>query len=291
MKMIKYEEDSDNIIYEHIFPDPKTSIKLIEIKVPKESIQNQVPKHWHRSIEIIIPIVHSTETWIEGKIYIVDPGDFLIINSKEIHSCRSPLPLKDYYGYALQIKYDFIKTCFEEVDDYVFNHYCKKHHDYIYYLLKGIIDISNSDDKLKHIKVQGLVYEILYQLLENNCCKKDKSYTIHSSKHKQKLVEIQSYLDEHSDELLDSKMISQHFNLSYGYIANLFKTYLNMTMGEYINYIRIKKIEEDLILTDESIIDICMKHGFTNTKSFYREFGKYHDLSPKEYRKSSRYKK
>lgn len=289
--MIKYEEDSDNIIYEQIIPDPKTSIKLVEINISKEEIKTQVPKHWHRSIEIIIPLVNSSEIWIEGKIYTVSPGDFLVVNSKEIHSCRGLYPVQDYFGYAFQIKYDFIKACFESIDDYAFYHCCHNHHDYIYYLLQGVIDISKKEDKLKHIKVQGLVYEILFQLLENNSYKKDKSYTIKSSKHKEILAQIQSYLLQHSDEYMDSKMISDHFGLSYGYIAKLFKKYLKMTMGEYINFIRIKKIERDLILTDESIMDICMKHGYTNTKSFYREFSKYHDQTPKEYRKSSRYKK
>ncbi|MCD7839049.1 MAG: helix-turn-helix domain-containing protein, partial [Erysipelotrichaceae bacterium] len=74
------------------------------------------------------------------------------------------------------------------------------------------------------------------------------------------------------------------------YIANLFKTYLHMTIHDVLNQTRIKKIENELITTDKSITEIYTAHGFTNARSFYREFSKYHDMTPNAYRKNARNK-
>lgn len=89
-------------------------------------------------------------------------------------------------------------------------------------------------------------------------------------KQKTKLIQILSYLDE----ICDVQEVAEYFHMS---------------MTEYVNFVRIKTIKKDLILTDSSIMDICLSHGFTNTKSFYRELAKYHKQTPKEYRKSARY--
>lgn len=288
MKMIKYEDNSQEILYEQIQPDLKTSVKIVEIKLKGDEIDCQVPKHWHRSIEIIIPRIGSTEAWIEGKIHHVFPNDFLIINSKEIHSCRNVYPHTPYLGYAIQIKYDFIKSCFKEINHYSFKtSYHGEKHDYLNYLLNEIIDLFSSENQFKHIKLQSHILDLVYCLLSYCSYQKTNEYTIQSSKQKNKLVDILSYIDENSDDYIDVNDLAKNFHLSYGYIANLFKTYLNISINEYINYVRIKKIEKDLIISDDSIMDICLSHGFTNMKSFYREFNKYHDQTPKEYRKTA----
>lgn len=290
MKMIKYEEDSQDILYEQVQPEFALPVKVVEVNLSGDEIECQVPKHWHRSVEIIVPRIESTEAWIEGNICQVGPHDFLIINSKEIHSCRGTLPHVRYLGYAVQIKYDFIKSCFPEIEDYAFqSSYMGQYHQKIEDLLNQIIDYHLSEEKYKHLMIYSLAYELLFYLIKYCSYPKQSGYSIQSMKQKTKLIQILSYLDEICDENFDVQEVAEHFHMSYGYLANLFTKYLHMSMTEYVNSVRIKKIEKDLILTDSSIMDICLSHGFTNTKSFYREFAKYHKQTPKEYRKSARY--
>lgn len=288
MKMIKYDEESKEVIYEQVKHEFGTPVKVKTINITTDLIGKQVPKHWHRSLEIIVPKKHSTQTWIEGVIYDTPPGDFIVVNSKEIHSCRNTHSNEDYFGYCLQIKYDFLKDCFSNIDSYYFETLCLKDKQTLLNIIDKIIEMSLSDDSLKNVRIYGYTYELIYLLLKNHCFLKGESYSIQSEKQKNKLVSILSYIDENCDHIEHVDEIASYFNFSYGYIASLFKKHLNMTVMEYINYARIKKIEEDLIISDLTIEDLCAIHGFKNKKSFYREFKKYHHVSPKEYRESSR---
>ena len=93
-----------------------------------------------------------------------------------------------------------------------------------------------------------------------------------TEKNRSQLVEILDYMDDHYLEIEEVSSLADHFHISYGYMARLFQTSLNMTISDYLNSVRIRHIEQDLIATDETVSDLCLRHGYANTKSFYREF-------------------
>ncbi len=289
MKLVKYEDNSSEVIYESIKSNVKAPIYIATIDFNGTEENCQVPMHWHRSIEIIIPKMNSTEAWIEGKLYYVEPNQFLIVNSKEVHRCRSKVCNQKYFGYALQINYEFLQSIFDDIDAFYFDTVCQDETE-VLDILNQIIDIYFSNDSLKNIQMMGLVYELIYLLLSHHCHSKEDGYSIQSEKQKDRLVEILTYIDDECDTIVDVKSIAEHFHLSYGYVANLFKTYLHTTIHDTISFARIKKIEIELITTDKSITDIYSSHGFTNSKSFYREFSKYNNMTPKEFRKKARNK-
>ncbi|MCD7949804.1 MAG: AraC family transcriptional regulator [Erysipelotrichaceae bacterium] len=289
MQMIKYEDTSNEIIYESIKTNVKAPVYVATINLHGDEENCQVPMHWHRSLEIIVPKINSTETWIEGKLYYVGPNEFLIVNSKEVHRCRGKVYCQKYLGYALQINYEFLKSIFNDIDAYYFDTICENQDD-ILKILNQIINIYFSNDYLKNIQMMGLIYELMFLLLSNHCHLKSEGYSIQSEKQKDRIVEILTYIDDECDHIIDVKSIAEHFHLSYGYIANLFKTYLHTTIHDSLSLARIKKIENDLITTDKSITEIYTSHGFTNSKSFYREFNKYNHVTPKEYRRNTRSK-
>lgn len=286
MKLINYNEENSIIEYEQVLSEEKLPIKIVEINIASADNECQVPKHWHRSIEIIIPKSGGTEVWVEGEVFKIKTDDFFIINSKEIHACRSLNPSKPYDGYAIQIKYDFIKECFNHADGYVLDRLIDgEDKKKLLSIFNDIIDLNHSDDPFKFLSIKSLLYQLMHELATNHSHLKERCFTIQSGKQKERLVEVLTYLDQNADEVFDATEIAEHFHLSYGYIANLFKNYLNMSMKEYVDSVRIRKAERDLLMTDMSVLEIALAHGFPNTKSFYREFKKYNQKTPNEYRK------
>lgn len=280
-------QEVSTIVYEQV------AFQELPIKTIKIDVQDQwdstIPKHWHRSVEIIIPRIGATRTWIEGRDYIVHADDFLIINSKEIHACCSEEITKPYFGYVIQIKYDFLKGCFEQLDAYTFIRQMEGvQKEEMLCLINKIIASSFDNKVFSQLQLHAATYELLYQLLAKYCVKKTNGYIIHSNKHKDKLVKVLSYLDQTLNEPFDAKEIADHFHLSYGYLAKLFKTYVHMTMKEYVDHQRIEIAKKDLLMSDKAIIDIALEHGFVSTKAFYREFKKHHQQTPKEYRNTKR---
>lgn len=282
---IKKQQKQSAILYESIDFQQQTSIKILKIDIKENEKHRKIPKHWHRSMEIIIPFEGATNVWIEGKMWTVFPGDFLLINSKKVHACSSFNSNQPYYGYAIQIKYDFLYQCFGEIDTYEF---CRQFEEtdrcYLLQLLNNMIQFSDSSESFRMVKIYALVYEFMYQLLSFHCHQKVEGYRIDSIKNKDRLVAVLNYLDETLTEPFNAKEVAQHFHLSYGYLARLFKTHLQMSMKEYVSSQRVNKAKIDLIETDRSILDIALECGFANSKAFYREFKKYHKETPKAYR-------
>ena len=245
---------------------------MVEISIHDQDINCAVPKHWHRSIELSVPIHGSTEAWIDGNVFRVFPGHFLIVNSSQIHSCRCVKPHEEYYGFAIQIRYDFLETCFRKIGDYQFvTDYEGDHLSEIHSCISDLIDTYKIIDDFSDMKLTGISYQLVYLLLKHTLVPCESVHGV-TEKNRSRLVEILDYMDDHYLEIEEVSSLADHFHISYGYMARLFQTSLNMTISDYLNSVRIRHIEQDLIATDETVSDLCLRHGYANTKSFYREF-------------------
>lgn len=284
LKFVDIKKIDDEAIYENINREENTNINVISVRHNGQE-DSCIAKHWHRSLEIIIPVDGSTEAWVDGKIFHVYPGDFLIINSSAIHSLKTVIPRQQYFGFALQIEYEFIKSCYPDIDKYYFIDYqddeLKKKMISLFDNL--IFDYYHSNGYSK-LKIQSHLYLLMSVLFEHFLAKRIDGYDIKSDKQKDRLVEILSYLKSNCLDDYNPQNIANHFHLSYGHLANMFKENLGITMHEYVNSVRIKNSAEHLLTTDFPIIDIAMKNGFPNNKSFYREFKKIYKMTPKEFR-------
>lgn len=95
---------------------------------------------------------------------------------------------------------------------------------------------------------------------------------------------IKEYINEHYPEDISLKGISARFNLSSGYLGNLFKTTMGMSVYEYINAVRLDAAAKMLLETNYSTLHIMQQCGFVNESNFYRQFKTRFDVTPKTYR-------
>ena len=91
--MIKYEKKSDDL---------NLPIKLIRFE---EKQEQSILKHWHNSLEIVLPIRGGDYVWIDGQYLSLNTAP-VIINSRSIHAFEIGR-IEPYVGLALQINYQF----------------------------------------------------------------------------------------------------------------------------------------------------------------------------------------
>ena len=96
-------EGGPMIQYEKINDDLNLPIKLIRFE---GDICEPIHKHWHNSLEIVLPICNGEYGWVDGRYYKLyqENNRPFIINSRSIHAFESGRP-KPYIGLALQINY------------------------------------------------------------------------------------------------------------------------------------------------------------------------------------------
>src|SRR5699024_11806427 len=81
--------------YEHelIIPNEGFPFKLFRFEGKDGHYVRE--KHWHRSIEIFAVFEGTLTFFINEEKYPLKPGEFILLNSNEIHSVVSPLPNQD----------------------------------------------------------------------------------------------------------------------------------------------------------------------------------------------------
>lgn len=57
-----------------------------------------------------------------------------------------------------------------------------------------------------------------------------------------------------------------------------------MTIGQYINQLRVEACKQEMINTDLSILTIALAQGFPNIKSFNKSFKEKYNKTPNQYR-------
>lgn len=95
----------------------------------------------------------------------------------------------------------------------------------------------------------------------------------------QVLIEkIKKHIDEnYADPNMNVMSIADKFNMNASYISRQFKEAVNMSMLDYINYLRIKKAVEMSKDGGQPYREIYLKVGYTNERTFYRMLKKFNE--------------
>lgn len=266
---IKYRVPVPIVLYD--FFDENSHGKLVE-------------KHWHNSLEILIPIYGKLELWINGISEIISAGNAYIINSKDVHAISAVKNEKVYKGYALQIDYEYLKICCSKIDTKRFEQPDEKINKKIMRILIEIIRFYDNTGEYNDLRIRSYCQMLVYILLNNLAIDKKNCFKVRDSKCKDRIVKIIKYIENNYQDDLSLSIIAKQFDISEGYLAKIFKENLNLTVKEYLNQIRLQHAKEDLVDTDYPLIDIAYKNGFPNIKSFNKIFKGLNQISPKMYR-------
>lgn len=89
------------------------------------------------------------------------------------------------------------------------------------------------------------------------------------------------FIEDNITEVLNLKIIANECGYSEYHFSRLFKTYMKVSVMEYVTKRRLIKASEDIV-NGERIIDIALKYGWMShsgfTKAFKNEFGFYPSL-------------
>ena len=97
---------------------------------------------------------------------------------------------------------------------------------------------------------------------------------------------ITSYIDAHIGEQIRVEDLADMCNMSYSYFAKNFKQYNARSCKEYIEFIRINKVEDLLLFTDFDLSYISQETGFSDSSHLIKIFRKWKGVTPKQFKKN-----
>lgn len=95
---------------------------------------------------------------------------------------------------------------------------------------------------------------------------------------------IVDYIDENYSQDLSLNTMADFVKLSPNYVSKLFKETIGQGLKDYVREVRMKKAAELILSTDLSFEVLSKQVGFESSRTFYRNFSIYYNMTPNEYR-------
>lgn len=96
---------------------------------------------------------------------------------------------------------------------------------------------------------------------------------------------IKSFINEHIAENLSIKVLADKMGFNEKYFIEVFKHHFGTTPAQYVKKIRLETAKHELLYTDNKILYIPNKIGYSSLQKLSGDFKTYTGFSPSEFRK------
>lgn len=233
--------------------DVKDYINLIRL-----SHSDFSPAHFHKTAEIAVAVKGSFKVVVNGKEYLLNQGDFAVINGYEPHYYGKT---KEDEGYVFLVSYSVMERFIEssggklgvylklndggETANIVAEIY-KRWGEYNFYMKLGAA-------------------EWLLGSLKKRCgvinSKTDKTGAL--------IPKILKHIDDNSKTDLTLPDVAQQFGYTPQHFSVIFNRYVGVSFRDYLNSVRLYKVER-LLNEGCSVCLAAMLEGFKSLNTYYR---------------------
>ena len=239
-------------------------------------------KHWHRSVEIFALSEGELEFYINEIRYPLQPGEFMLVNSNEIHSILSP---KKNQTVVLQIPLATFEKYYTDERFIYFSHSSRLQDEEVMRLIREMY-LAYQEKKCGYeLKVQSQFYMLVYLLVTKYRKTEVNEDLIRHNKNLNKLSAITSYMKENYKKELSLESLAKTFGYSPTYLSRMFQKYAKTNYKTCLDNIRLEHAAKDLMNTEITIGEIAFNNGFANSKAFAKVFQAKYGMLPSEFRK------
>lgn len=242
-------------------------------------------KHWHRSIEIFAVFEGTLAFFINEEEYPLGSGEFILLNSNEIHSISSPEANRTI---VLQIPMNVLRNVETGEGLILFTHSPKRQDSKIMELIGSMYQELQERGSEYEWKVQSDFFMLVYLLLTKYRKREILPEEIRHYRKLNRLSTITGYIRENYTKELSLEMVADRFGYSPSYLSRMFRKYAQTNYKTYLQNVRIEYGFQEFANTDHTIGEIALNNEFPNQKAFTREFKKKYGILPSEYRRGQK---
>lgn len=256
-----------------------------------------IKMHWHYFMEIIYILTGSAEVRAEDNTHILRKGDMILFHPKSVHGIYAS------NGNALRyavMKFDInrlnitsvytpkLRSIFRSAEkremNIVFSAEFTAAED-IERLFADCISEMQQGRYGCDIIVHTRIYELLIKILrswqaqgfsiDSEVFAEDTHYDIYN---------ITEYIDEALNGGISVNEIAQRCGMSYSYFAKRFLAVYGRSCKEYIEQMRLYRVEELLLYTDFDLNYIAQETGYSDCSHLIKSFKRSKGITPKQFR-------
>lgn len=269
--------------HELIIPDEGLPFKLFLFEGRNGNYVRE--KHWHTSIEIFTVMEGSLSFYIDEVEYPLKAGEFLIINSNEVHSIQAPvrnetivlqIPLKQFTDYFTAQRFIRFHSGNTSQNDAA----SAETDSRMVSLIRELYRVYVSRETGYEFRARAVFYEILYLMVSTYRVTEVEESELKNSRRLDALSKITTYMREHYKEDLKLSGLAAMFGYSDAYLSRMFRKYAKVNFKTYLQDIRMAYAYKELLNTDHTISSIALDNGFASSRAFSKEFVKRYGILP-----------
>ena len=241
--------------------------------------------HWHENCEMCIVLNKPCNFLIDGELVEADVRDIVIIDEYVVHKfmienketgvviIQFNLSLfmnleVPFSGLKKHIKYsDILKVPG-----------LKEKIDFLYETMENEKKITDSADENPFL--YSLMISFYYLLMKHFSEKKPKK----NKNSRDEFFKVAEYIKENFDDDISVNKIADKMYMSRTKLSLLFKKYAGISLNEYINILRIKKVNF-LLDSGLEITSAAFESGFQSIRTFNEAYKRVMGISPSDYLK------
>lgn len=239
-------------------------------------------KHWHRSVEIFAVCGGELEFHIDDRLWHLTAGEFMIVNSNEMHSVDSPLPNETV---VLQIPVKLFEDYYTGDQFIWFTHEPGRRDERFMELVKELYRIYAEKPCGYDLKMKGIFYNIMYYLVKDYRLTEADQDSVRRNRNMTRLSSITAYMKENYTGDLSLEEVARVFGYSPAYLSRMFQKYAGISFKDHVQSIRLGYALKDLESGKYSITETAIRNGFSGSKVFARALKKKYGMLPSEYKK------
>lgn len=260
--------------HETVVPNIRGGVRFYYSDEPRDKY---VPFHWHSSLECVCVLDGHLRFTIDGKAFHARDGQFVMVPSGAIHDVASG----PNHAYVLQVPLREVRQLRDNPEGAVF--------------LNGQVHRPEYAEVVSCFNRMGLVLEhaydgcwfdfeiclltILKHMFTTFCVPGSASRMTDNAK------EIISYLHEHATEHIVVSELAERFGYNPSYLSRMFKQQTGVGIIDYVYEVKVNRLHEDLLATDDSITDLMEKNGLTNRRLARKAFKELYGVLPSQVRR------
>lgn len=238
--------------------------------------------HWHENYEICRVDSETCRFLVDGEMIYAKKGDLICIGEHVVHRflidnmntvvCIFQFPMSILLNANTPV--GELKTHIKAEDIAACEGLAKDIDELFSVMLRHSPINSGSHDAF----MQNLASAVFFLLAKNFSEEK----TAANRRRRREFYDMVEYINAHLSDDLSVNALSERFFIPRGRLAALFSTYAGVGVSEYVNSMRIRRVNE-LLLDGVSVTEAAMESGFQSIRTFNNVYKRLTGMTPSEY--------